>query len=330
MLGAGGLMGDQRSAMLLLIAGPPGAGKTTLASAVGRQLGWTVLDKDTIKACLLRLETPEAIAGPASYELLLDIARDVLSMGQSIILDCPAHHQSFLDRCDELADETGAGFRILLCLLDREERIRRMTTRPVRPSQWTTLDQSRESEPEEWIAFFPDHAVVMWLDKPVATLTSRAAEALGLGPASEKGQATHLVDDYHGAIVSHVAAALIDDEGRILCVRQNYGARLWSLPGGGVEDGEPPGVAAIRETVEETGLRVSIDHLVGIYGTGIPARISLCFRVTLVETGEWLANDEICDRAWFTRDALPAPLSPRMRCRIVDTFDGQRGVVRLA
>lgn len=166
--------------MLLLVAGPPGVGKTTLAFSVGRELGWIVLDKDTLKSCLLNLQTPEAIAGPASYELLLDIGRDALSMGQSIILDCPAHHRSFLDRCAVLAKDTGAEFRIFLCLLDRERRVRRMKTRSVRPSQWTMLDESRETDPDEWIEFFPDHALVMWLDRPIATVTAQAINVLGI------------------------------------------------------------------------------------------------------------------------------------------------------
>ncbi len=139
-----------------------------------------------------------------------------------------------------------------------------------------------------------------------------------------------MVADNHGALVTYVATALIDDRHRILCVRQIYGARLWSLPGGGVEDGESPVAAAIRETTEEAGLLVRIDHLIGMYGTGTPGRVSLCFRAQLVESGEWMASDEICDIAWFTREVFPAELSPRMRQRIIDAFANKRGVIRLA
>lgn len=171
-------MVDGHAATLLLVAGPPGVGKTTLAFAVGKRLGWTVLDKDTLKSCLLDLGAPEAIAGPASYELLLEIARDALSIGQSIILDCPAHHRSFLERCATLASEYGGDFRILLCLLDREARVRRMANRSVRSSQWVTLDHNRETDPEEWVEFFPDHSLVLWLDNPVEIVTGRAIDAL--------------------------------------------------------------------------------------------------------------------------------------------------------
>ena len=50
-----------------------------------------------------------------------------------------------------------------------------------------------------------------------------------------------------------------DPAGRVLVVKRTYKAR-WELPGGAVEDGEPPGTAAGREVAEELG----IDRAAGV------------------------------------------------------------------
>lgn len=64
-----------------------------------------------------------------------------------------------------------------------------------------------------------------------------------------------------------VAGAIPSDEGRILLTRRAihpaYGK--WTFPGGYVDWGEPVEMAAVRETHEETGLRVELDGLVGVY-----------------------------------------------------------------
>lgn len=57
------------------------------------------------------------------------------------------------------------------------------------------------------------------------------------------------------------ASALITDEsGRILLVDPNY-REHWTLPGGVVEQDEPPHLACEREVTEETGLRLSAGEL---------------------------------------------------------------------
>ena len=65
----------------------------------------------------------------------------------------------------------------------------------------------------------------------------------------------------------HASVAVIDPQGRVLVVQEEkpdcYGK--WNLPGGHVDLGEPPPVAARRETREETGLDLPIRGLLGIY-----------------------------------------------------------------
>ena len=60
-------------------------------------------------------------------------------------------------------------------------------------------------------------------------------------------------------------AIIFDAESRVLlCHRRDMDA--WNLPGGGVERGELPTEAVLREVKEETGLDAAIVRLLGVYG----------------------------------------------------------------
>lgn len=57
-----------------------------------------------------------------------------------------------------------------------------------------------------------------------------------------------------------VTGVLVEDD-RILLVKQQVGAREWSLPGGKAEAGETLEQALVRELAEETGIAVRVDKL---------------------------------------------------------------------
>jgi len=67
-----------------------------------------------------------------------------------------------------------------------------------------------------------------------------------------------------GKIRVGCSAAIFDDEGRVLLTRRADNGQ-WCLPSGGMEPGESPAEAAVRETAEETGLTVRVTRLVGVY-----------------------------------------------------------------
>ena len=68
-------------------------------------------------------------------------------------------------------------------------------------------------------------------------------------------------------------AVIVDDADRVLLARWTEGRRVsWTMPGGGLEPGEDPQVAARREVHEETGYKVVIEDLLGIHSRVIPPR----------------------------------------------------------
>ncbi|MFJ2697459.1 NUDIX hydrolase [Streptomyces rochei] len=62
-----------------------------------------------------------------------------------------------------------------------------------------------------------------------------------------------------------ISAAIIVRDGKVLMVRRRVseGELMWQFPAGQIEDGEAAEDAAVRETVEETGLVVTSIKLLG-------------------------------------------------------------------
>ena len=76
-------------------------------------------------------------------------------------------------------------------------------------------------------------------------------------------------------LVPVVAVALVCGEGRVLLQKRRsvrmYGG-LWEFPGGKIEPGESPELAAIREIAEELGVVIAADALVPVSFASDPAQ----------------------------------------------------------
>jgi ADP-ribose pyrophosphatase YjhB (NUDIX family) len=114
-------------------------------------------------------------------------------------------------------------------------------------------------------------------------------------------------------------AIIFDDQNRVLlCHRHDLD--VWNLPGGGVENGELPTEAVIREVKEETTLEVEFERLIGVYGK-IDKKDDLVFSFTCrIIGGQPSPTDEASECQYFDVEHLPSNTSPKQVERIHDAM----------
>jgi len=84
----------------------------------------------------------------------------------------------------------------------------------------------------------------------------------GFSPAEEAAWYARLPTMFAAA-----AALFTSSDGRVLLVKPNYRDH-WNLPGGMLEDGEPPHVGCFREVEEELGLSLDLGGLLAVTWAG--------------------------------------------------------------
>ncbi len=111
---------------------------------------------------------------------------------------------------------------------------------------------------------------------------------------------------------------IVDDVGRVLlCHRRDID--MWNLPGGGMESGELPPHAVIREVKEETGFDVAVGRLIGVYGK--PDRDDLVFAFACEITGGQLTETDESDACcYFAPDDIPLNTNPKQVERVYDAL----------
>lgn len=153
---------------LLLMAGLPGAGKTTLASALGHELGWHVIDKDKRKQALMDQGVDDETSGWRAYDESFDKVSEVLSIWRSsVILDCAALHKFILAKARDIVSSVEhAQLKVILCVADRDLRNERLRKRPaqitaIHVDPATTIDylQHFEHLPPDKLTLFTNISV---------------------------------------------------------------------------------------------------------------------------------------------------------------------------
>jgi ADP-ribose pyrophosphatase YjhB (NUDIX family) len=136
----------------------------------------------------------------------------------------------------------------------------------------------------------------------------------------------------HQRILQVRASAFARDEagGILLCRRADV--MLWDVPGGTIGLEEIPARGMSREVLEETGLSLEADRLIGVYGgpefawsypNGDQAQILAIFFATRIVGGTLNpAGHENVNVGFFAPDSLP-PLLPRTKRMLADGLAGR-------
>jgi len=123
-----------------------------------------------------------------------------------------------------------------------------------------------------------------------------------------------------------VAGAVVREDGRLLAIRRADNG-TWELPGGVLELSEAPEEGVVREVWEETGVRVEVDELTGVYKNTARGILALVFRCWPSGGAERTsAESTAVDRL------TPAEVEERMSevyaVRLLDALDGAGPHVR--
>jgi predicted kinase len=128
---------------LILFAGLPGSGKTTLARMVARELRLPLLAKDRVQRVLRDRELALENTGDG-YHIILDQADEQLALGVSLILDAvfPLHHFRLV--ASDIADRHHARLAAIYC--------------------YCSDDRLWRERMEQRVQYVPDWKMATWAD----------------------------------------------------------------------------------------------------------------------------------------------------------------------
>ncbi|WP_329587480.1 NUDIX domain-containing protein [Kitasatospora sp. NBC_01250] len=118
-----------------------------------------------------------------------------------------------------------------------------------------------------------------------------------------------------------VAGAVVREDGRVLAIRRADNG-TWEPPGGVLELSETVEDGVRREVYEETGIKVSVERLTGVYKNVSRGVVALVFRCR-PESGHEQPSDESTAVAWLTREEVADRMNEVYAVRLLDAFQSE-------
>lgn len=124
-----------------------------------------------------------------------------------------------------------------------------------------------------------------------------------------------------------VAGIVVNSHGQVLVIQRADNGH-WEPPGGVLELEESFEHGVAREIHEETGLRVTVDRLTGVYKNMNRAVVALVFRCTPISDAI-RTSDESSSVRWIEPAAVIELMDPAYAVRITDALNGGPPVTRV-
>lgn len=141
-----------------------------------------------------------------------------------------------------------------------------------------------------------------------------------------------------GKIRVGCSAAIFDAKREKVLLTQRTDNGRWCLPGGGMESGESAAEACEREVWEETGLKVRVTRLIGVYSNpdqlviyadGNKAFfVVLSFEAEILE-GELQLSDETTAFGYYSLQEMEfMPMHGQHKQRVEDALPGDEALIK--
>ncbi|WP_232238576.1 NUDIX hydrolase [Nocardiopsis dassonvillei] len=123
-----------------------------------------------------------------------------------------------------------------------------------------------------------------------------------------------------------VAGAVIREDGRMLVIKRRDNGN-WEPPGGVLELDETPQEGVVREVLEETGIRVEVEQLTGVYKNMARGIVALVFRCK-PSGGEEHPTSEATAVKWLTTDEIKKDMGEVYAIRLLDALEKNSPYIR--
>jgi len=185
---------DNTNLTLIMMAGLPGAGKTTLSKELGNDLGWQVINKDEYKEALMKRGLGDDESSREAYEESFRLVfSTLLDKRKSVILDSAALQPFIVDRAKEIVQYVErAQLKVILLVASRDLRDYRIRSRPPQITK-IPFNPATEAEYYECFKHLPPRTKIINTIKTIEECKELAEDYLMSSITTENDKADMLV-----------------------------------------------------------------------------------------------------------------------------------------